>query len=241
MKKTLLVAAAALVIVIAGVAVYLYNSIDSIVKNAIEHAGTETTGTKVSVGSVDISLRSGKGTIRNLRVKNPEGFSNANAVELGEITLDLEVGSLNRDPIVIEEILVKAPEVNAEVDEKYVTNVGVIRDHVQKYQAAAQKPSSGKQDAGFEKHFVIRSLVIEKGVVRGDATRVGSEKKEFDLPPIKLTNVGGSRGERPDALGKSISGALFAQITKAVSDELKKSATDKATETVKDKIEGILK
>lgn len=236
MRKTLLIAAAALVIVIAGVAVYLYNSLDSIVKNAIERSGTEITGTRVSVGSVDISLRSGKGTIRDVRVRNPEGFSGGNAVELGDITLDLDVRSLKRDPIVIEEILVGAPVVNAEIDEKFVTNVGVIRDHVRKYQSTAHKPASGKEDAGFEKHFVIRSFVIEKGIVRGDATRIGSEKREFDLPPVRLSDVGGSRGSRPDALGKDISAALFSRVSQTVSNELKASATDK----IKDKIEGIL-
>ena len=227
MTKKLVIVALCLVIAIAGVAVYLYNSLDSIVKNAIEHSGTQITGTKVSVGSVDISLRSGRGTIRGVRVGNPDGFSNENAVELGEITLDLDVASLNRDPIVIEKIHVGAPVVNAEVDEKLATNVGVIRNHVQQYRASAARPASGKQDAGFEKHFVIRSFVVEEGVVSGDATRIGSEKREYALPPIELSNVGGERGSRPEALGKEISAALFARVTQVVGNELKASAADK--------------
>jgi len=236
MTKKLVIIALSLVIVIAGVAVYLYNSLDSIVKTAIEHSGTEITGTKVSVGSVEISLKSGRGTIRGVRVGNPDGFSDENAVELGEITLDLDVASLNRDPIVIEEIRVGAPVVNAEIDEKLATNVGVIRNHVQQHRTSAAKPAPGKQDAGFEKHFVIRSFVVEEGVVSGDATRIGAEKSEYALPPIKLSNVGGERGSRPEALGKEISAALFARVTQVVGDELKASATDK----LKNKVEEIL-
>lgn len=234
MKQKLVIVAIVLVIIIAGVAVYLYNSIDSIVKNAIERSGTEITGTKVSVGSVDISLRSGRGTIRDVRVENPEGFSDEDAVALGEITLELDIASLNRDPVVIQEIRVHTPVVNAEVDEHLVTNIGVIRTHVQNYRVSTAPAEAGKQDAGYEKHFVIRSFVMEKGVVSGDATRVGSQKRDYELPPVELSNVGGSRGARPDAIGKAISAALFARVSQVVSDQAKATAEEKIRSKVKE-------
>jgi hypothetical protein len=226
MKRTLLIIATALVVVIAGIGVYLYNSIDSIVKNAIERSGTEITGTRVSVGSVDISLRSGRGTVRGVRVRNPDGYADENAMELGEIVIDLDVGSLNRDPIIIEEIRVKAPTVDAELNEVAVSNVSVIRNHIRQYRAAAPKPAPGKQDAGYEKHFVIRSFVVEEGFVNADATRVGSQKWEFDLAPLRLSNVGGTHGALPDAIGKEIAAALFNRATQAVSDRAKVAATN---------------
>jgi hypothetical protein len=227
MKQKLLIATGALLIVIAGLFVFLYNSIDSIVKNGIERFGTDVCGTRVTVGSVDISLKSGRGTIRDLRVANPDGFSRDSAVKFGETTIVVDINSLNRDPIVIQEIRVMAPAVNAEIDEKFATNVGNIRKHVEEYQTRSAQPASGKQDAGFEKHFVIRSFVVEKGVIKGDATRIGKDKQEFDMPPIELTDVGGSRGARPEALTKAISAALFARVTQVVSDNVKASATEK--------------
>jgi|SRR5688572_14560533 uncharacterized protein involved in outer membrane biogenesis len=239
MKKILITTAALLVIVIAGVAVYFYNNVDAIVKNAIERSGTDITGTGVDVGSVDISLRSGRGTIRNVRVENPDGFSDADAVTLGEITLDLDVMSLNRDPIIIEEIRVRMPEVNAEVDEILRTNVAMIRDHVQQYGARSAKPAQ-KQDAGYEKHFVIKSFVMEEGVVRGDATRLRQRKGEYELPPIELSNVGGSRGARPEVIGKAIAAALFARVSQVVGDQIRATATEKATEKAKEELEKIL-
>ncbi|HEX6789987.1 MAG TPA: hypothetical protein VF247_01635 [Candidatus Krumholzibacteria bacterium] len=235
MRKKLLIAAILFVIVVAGVAVYFYNNIDSIVKNAIERSGSEITGTKVSVGSVDISLESGRGTIRNVRVENPDGFSDEDAVTLDEVTLVLEVGSLNRDPIVIQDVLVKAPVVNAEVDEKLLTNMGVIRSHVQDYQAAGSASKPARQDAGYGKHFTIKSFVMKEGIVHGDATRVRpGEKREFDLPPLELSNVGGSRGSRPELLGKAIAAGMFARIEQAVADELKAAATQKIEDKVKE-------
>ena len=123
MKQRLIIAALAVLIVIAGLFVYLYNSIDSIVKNGIERYGTDVCGTKVTVGSVDISLKSGRGTIHNLRVANPDGFSHESAVSLGDATVAIDIGSLNRDPLVITGIRVKAPVVSAEVNETLAINV----------------------------------------------------------------------------------------------------------------------
>jgi hypothetical protein len=201
------------------------------VKNAIERTGSDICGTKVSVGSVDISLKSGRGTIRNVRVENPDGFADVDAISLGEVTLDLDVGSLNRDPIVIEKILVSAPVVNAEVDEKLATNVGVIRGHIDEYQARTAEPAAtGKQDAGYEKHFTIRSFVMEEGIMRGDATRIGQKSGEYRLPPLELTNVGGSRGVRPELLGKTIAEAIVTRAQQAASDQLKATAAEKLKE-----------
>jgi hypothetical protein len=234
MKQKLFIAAGVLLILIAGVFVYLYNSIDTIVKNGIERYGTDVCGTRVSVGSVDISLKSGKGTIHDLRVANPDGFSHNSVVQFGTATLALDIGSLNRDPIVIRELRVTAPVVNAEVDEKFGTNVGAIKRHVEQYEARSPRPASGKQDSGFEKRITIQSFVIEQGIIKGDATRVGSEKHEWDMPPVEISNLGGEHGVRPEAMAKVIATALFARAEQVASDHLKASAEEKIENKMKE-------
>jgi hypothetical protein len=240
MKQKLIIAVIAVLIVIGGLFVYLYNSIDSIVKNGIERYGTDVCGTKVSVGSVDISLKSGTGTIRDLHVSNPDGFSHDAAVELGDAKVVIDIGSINRDPIVITEIRVKTPLVSAEVDEKLGTNIGIIRGHVQRYQARAAKPA-GKEDAGFEKRIAIRSFVIEEGVLKGDATRVGREKGEWSMPPIELSNLGGERGVRPEAMAKVISVALFTRAEQVAAEHVKAAAVQQIKNEAQKKLDEILK
>jgi len=126
------------------------------VKAAIERFGSDITGTKVTVGSVDISLKSGLGTIRGVRVDNPEGFSSDDAFELGEITVDLDVASLNRDPIVIEEIRILAPAVRGELDAKAVPTWAFCAITWRPYRAGSAKPPAQKQDSGYEKRFMVR-------------------------------------------------------------------------------------
>lgn len=245
MKRKLLIAAMVLVLVIAGVAIFLYNSIDPIVKAAIERFGSDVTGTKVTVGSVDISLKTGRGTIRDLKVDNPEGFSSDDAFELGEITVDLDVASLNKDPIIIEEIRILAPAVRGELDAQARTNLGVLREHVLAYQDGSSKAppakQTNKQDSGYQKHFVIRQLFFDAGRMELDATAAGiAEEKTIDLPTLRVGDVGGERGATPAALGKVIANAFLAHTTRAVKAEVEAEAKSRLEDEAKKKLGEIL-
>ncbi len=244
MKKKLIIGALALLMVIVGVAVFLYNSIDSIVEAAIEKEGSRVLGTRVSVGSVDISLKTGRGTIRDLAVANPKGFSSNDMFTLGEITVDIDVMSINRDPIVVDEITITEPHVRVEMNEQASTNVGVVKSTVDTYQTASA-PKGKKEDSGFEKRIVIRKFAFEKGVVDVDAASLGVEETGLALPPVRMSNVGGAKGERPDGIAKAVSRAFLGAVMDVVADEVKSRATDKAkqeaTEAAKKKLGDLLK
>ncbi len=239
MKRKLIVAALALLMVIVGIAVFLYNSIDSIVEAAIEKEGSRVLGTRLSVGSVDISLKSGRGTIRDVSMANPKGFSSNEMFTLGEITVDIDVKSLNRDPVVIDEITISAPKVRAEMNAQAQTNVGVVKSTVDKYQSAPA-PKERKEDSGFEKRFVIEKFVFEEGTVDLDATAMGVEATQVALPPVRLNHVGGSKGDSPDGIAKTVSRAFLGAVTDVVADEAKRRATDKAKEELNNKAKELI-
>jgi hypothetical protein len=239
MKQKLIIAALAVLIVITAVSVYLYSNIGSIVKKGIERYGTDVCGTRVTVGSVDISLKNGRGTVHDVRVANPDGFSHDSAVRLGDGTIAIDIGSIKRDPIVITEVRIQAPVVSAEIDEKLATNVGIIRNHIENYQARAAKAE--KQDSGLEKRIAIRSFVIEKGVLKGDATRIGQQKGEWDMPPVELSNLGGQTGTRPEAMAKVISAALFARAEQVATEHMKAAAVQEIKNEAEKKLNEILK
>ena len=234
MKRKLLIAALALLLVIVGIFVFLYNNIDPIVESAIEKYGTQIMGTKVSVGSVHISLKSGRGTIRNVSVANPDGFSSGTLFKLEEITLDIDVASLNHDPIVIDEVTIAAPEVLVEMNEQAQSNVSVVKSNVDRYQSSTV-PSERKEGGGFEKRFIIETFVFEEGTAELDATALGVEEAEdLELPPVRLSNVGGPNGDTPDGIGKAVSRALLGTVTDAVTAEVKARAMEKAKQEAGD-------
>jgi hypothetical protein len=239
MKRNLIIAALALLMVIAGIMVYLYNSIDSIVESAIEKEGSRVLGTKVSVGSVDISLKSGRGTIRNIEVANPDGFSSEKMFKLREATIGINVKSLNRDPITIDEVTISAPDVHVEMDEHWGSNVMAVKKTVEQYQTGSA-PKDRKQDSGFEKRFRIEKFTFEKGAVHLDGSKVGLQPVETDLLPLRLSDVGGSNGDTPDGISKRISHAFLNAVNNVIAREAKQRAVSEIKTRAMDVIRGAL-
>jgi hypothetical protein len=239
MKRVIIVAAALLLLGIIGIGVFLYNNIDPIVKNAIEKNGSAILGTEVSVGDVDISLKSGRGTIRNVRVKNPEGFD-GNAFTLAEITLDIEVASLTKDPIVIDDIRISAPDVRVILDDKGRSNIAVIKNAADRHQASSASKPAGKQDSGYEKRFRIDTFSFDAGHVSADATAMGRGSLETTLPTLRLTEVGGPSGDTPDGIGKTVSRAFLGAVMGAVGDALKRGAVEEGEDAARKALEKLI-
>jgi hypothetical protein len=78
-------------------------------------------------------------------------------------------------------------------------------------------------------------------VLKGDATRVGQQKGEWDMPPIELSQLGGETGVRPEAMAKVISAALFARAEQVASDHLKAAAAERIKNEAEKKLEEIFK
>lgn len=208
----ILVAVAVVVLLVAVALFQLCSRLDSLVASTIEREGSALTGTAVRVGSVDLDLREGRGSVRGLRIGNPEGFSSQPAISLGEITLQIDIASLTGTPKVVQELLVAEPKVNFEVDDAGRANIDVIRRNL----AKGGRPKPSEEPAGEPVRLRIEKLAIEDGVVRTDATQVGGEERETRLPSVRLNGVGGARGATPADIGKGVLTAFVGQIARTV-------------------------
>ena len=236
MKKVLIVVLV-VVILIAVALVLLFSNLDSIIAKAIERTGSEVTQTRVSVSGLDLSLREGRGTIKGLQVANPPGFEAPHAFTLDDITLDIDIQSLSGDPIIIDEIRIKAPVINAEITKEGASNIEKIRENVKAYSSS----STGGETTGEARMIRIRRFVFEKGRVEVDASALGLERRTVDLPEMHLSDIGGSEGAPPDEIAKMI----LAEVAKQVSSEIAGSQLDRLIEeklggSVKDKAKGLL-
>ena len=236
MKRVLWLGGAAVVLAV-GVAVWFtLTRLDALVAAAIEIYGSEITGAPVRVDSVSIQLSEGRGVIRNLRVGNPEGFSDADAFRLGEIELDIDTASITRQPLVIETLVVHAPEALYELDAHGRSNLDAILANVERYSGSeggtGDVGSSGgdaAEPAGEETRIRVSRFVFEEGVVSANAAALGhQEPLEAKLPPVRLNDVGGPSGATADELGQQILGALTRSAVRAVAQsQIEKSLTDK--------------
>lgn len=184
-----------LFLVVLGIAgtVVLYLSIGRIVKAGVEKVGPRVTKCDVTVGNIDFSALKGQVTLHNLVVKNPEGFSNAEAFSLGEVRIKLVPRSLFSDRIVIEEVYVAAPAIRYEVALTGGTNVGRIQQNVEEFAAmfASDKQDEQPEEVKNAKKLQINDLRIEGGTVTVAASLKGvGTGVPVALPTIHQTNIG---------------------------------------------------
>lgn len=181
MIKKLLVAVVVLIVLAVG-AVFYY--LDSLVENGIEVVGSRVLGTQVAVDSVALSPLSGSGSIAGLSIANPEDFSSDYAFELGQIDLQLNVGSLSSDTVEIQSIIIDSPRITYDTNLRddniraLLRNIGAGGDAGD----SADSTSSGKD-------LLIRDFQMRNPQLNL-VTAVASAP--VSLPDIRITDIGTS-------------------------------------------------
>lgn len=213
MKRITVGAIALTGVLLAGGAAYLLWSLDARVERAIEGVGSRIMGTRVSVDSVDIDLRSGTGTIRGLSVENPQGFSKADAIRLDEIELAIDTRSLRAQPFELSRVRIGESTVQLEVSEQGASNIGTLAQHIAREPAhSADEPASEVQ--GQPRRFAIDRLSFAGGRIL--LLRPGAESPDrANLPELDLTRVGGEQGDTGGEIGKQIAWAFTRRVAAA--------------------------
>lgn len=246
-KSMLFIALGFLVVLLAAGLFFLLSNLDRIVAAAIEKYGSNATGTPVKVSSVRIKLREGEGSISNLSVGNPGGFSTPKAVSLGTITIALDTGSITKDPVVIDKVMVSAPRITYEINKSGSANINEIKKNVEAFikkttAASEGRGPSGKGTGEEGKKLLIRSLVIEGGEVAISIAARTGEPLSAKLPRIALSNLGGKGGSTPSEIAGQILAPLMnhaavaaaragvAQYLGKGAEEVRKALEEKARE-----------
>ncbi|MGC4070991.1 MAG: AsmA family protein [Nibricoccus sp.] len=202
-------------------------TLGSIVKKGVNHAGPQITQTSVVLEDAKISPFSGKGTLKGLTVGNPAGWTTPRAFYLGEISIDLEPGSLTKDHIVINSIVIDQPEITFET--KITTsNLQDLLKNIQKSSESGSttpqpQPSGESKPAepGKEVKLEVKSfrLVNAKVIVAGGGTSVPVE-----IPSLVMENLGTREG---GLTPQQLSMAVLKEITTQVAQVGAKKAAEK--------------
>jgi hypothetical protein len=211
------------VVALAGIAAAIWfvsSSLDAVVARAIERHGSELTGVAVRVGSVEIDLRSGRGTLRGLSVANPPGFGDGDALHLDEITLDLDPASLAGSPVRVDEVVIGAPEVRWVADARGRSNVQEILDHVKQQGKASVGGRPGGDPGGTgareETLLVVHRLEFREGKVAANLEAVDAGSHEGDLPSVALRDLGAPGGAPAGVIGARVAEAYGSQVVRTV-------------------------
>lgn len=218
MGRTIGISVGAVVIIIAVAVVYLLSSLDSLVAEAIKKYGSQVTGTTVDVSSVNIDIKGGSGSIEQLTIANPKDFSSPHIFTLGNISTAIDIASVNKDPIVIKQILIKKPDVFYEINEAGASNLTELQKNIE--QSTAETGTETKESGP---RLVIHELVIEGGKI--DANVAALDKPlSANLPRIHLTDIGKKSG---GATGAEVAEQVIKAIIAKVGPEIAKLGLEK--------------
>ncbi len=194
-----------------AVATFVFPSLESVVKAAIEKIGSDLTQTTVRLDDVKLSLTDGKGSLHGLHMTNPNGFEETDAFAFDQVTIKVDLTTLTSDVVVINEVVVEKPRIRYELGQSG-TNIDTIRSNVESQQG------SGSSD-GETPSFIIKNLYLRDGTVGVAATGLTDGQLSVPLPDIHLTDVGAEgAGASPGDIIEHTLAAVGSGITTAVAD-----------------------
>ena len=226
-----------ILIVLVVLAVVVILLIDPIAKNALEKGAPLVLGTNVSVERIHIEPLNGRVEITNLIVDNPgESYSSEYAIKLGDIIADIDLNTVTKDKIRIEEMFLK------DVDVVYETNVinsnlQEILDNVKKLDTAEK---SEKKEDKTDKESKEKTLQVDLIELSSVGVTVQAKGAAAGLP-IKvtidpMTNLGtDEEGITPVGLTLRILGAIVTTAIKTAGGSVGDAAaaiSDAATDAV---------
>ena len=215
-------------------------SLNDIIKAQIETVGKQVTEQTVAVGSVDIQLTKGAGSILGMSIANPEKYSNPHLFTLGEITLDINVESLSNQPIIIDALIIKNPKAFVQLTETGGSNIKDLLDAIERSLPKSDSSSAEQSKSKATEPVISVTKVVLAGTSLSlDLSSLGNSEHQVNLPDITLNNIGGEKGLPASELGSIIAkealSAIWKQTKNTQKEKLKEQAKDKIEEKLKDK------
>src|SRR5262245_12912529 len=187
MGKKIILGSAVVVVAAVVVAIALVASrLGGIAGHIIEDYGSATTGTEVSVRSVDVEPTRGRGEVKVLTIANPPGFHTDYALRIDDVDLALDLKSLRSDVPVIREVLVDDAHLNAEQrgDSTNLTDI-------ERYMSKSEK--TGDQSGAPEPRIIIDRFRLTNGHVTLTSDLL-KHPEELALRDVVVENIGRSSG-----------------------------------------------
>jgi hypothetical protein len=230
MKKWIFIGLGAIVVLVIVVVVVGISKLGPIVKMAINTYGPKITDTELRVDDVGISIFSAEAKLKKFFLGNPSGFKSPSAMKVGSIYVDVDEGSITKDPIIINKVEVVGPEITYEKrgkSDNFRSILNNVQKNVPKGESAKKEPA--KEGPG--KQLIINDFIIKDGkvnlAVEMPGGVLGEKEIKTDLPDIHLTDIGKKKGGASAAeVAKEIFAALYGKITSpnvmgALNDQLK--------------------
>lgn len=227
MKKVLSIIGIILVVLIVAVVLFA----GKIIKSGVNTMGPRLAGVPVSLENAVFNPISGVVHLEGLFIGNPEGFNTSSAMELGEFKVELAMGSLFSDTIVIKKILINEPQITYEKSLRS-SNLKTLQQNLAPEQTEPAKPTEEipkEEKSKPAKEVIIEDFQLNDAKVHVSLTAVGGKKLTVALPKLQLQDIGKDSG---GASPSEVLAQVFDAITGAAAS-VAANAGDLAGDTLK--------
>ena len=187
-------------IAIAGLLFFLKDNLDEIVREIIVTSVSDATQTNVSLAQVKLNLKEGVGVLNNYQQGNPEGFQTKYAFRFDQAELDIDVGTILDDVVIIERVFINHADIVYEFNDGK-TNFVELKNNIDKNTkkknsdqknnpVVDQEKTSSQSKTQQSKKIIIRSFEMINTEVEAAMPFASSQTLSVQLPNIKLTNIG---------------------------------------------------
>jgi hypothetical protein len=162
----------------------------SIVTTGVNRYAPSITQTTVHLGGASLSPLSGSGTLTDLTIGNPSGWSGSNALHIGKMRVKVVPSSLFSDCIILSDVSVDGPDFLYET-KVFSSNIG---DLLKNIQGSSGDPTS--KDQPVDKHgrplrFIVKHFTLTNGRV---TLGFGPTAITLPMPPVTLDDIGTREG-----------------------------------------------
>jgi hypothetical protein len=239
MKKGLVILGL-LILLIAGGVFYMLDGAGDFIRTQIEQQGSKYLATAVSVASVDVAVTEGRITISGMSVKNPQGFSNEEALSVDSLTLDL--GEVINEPYVVQTISIDAPAFLYEVDAGGQGNLIVLKNNLDAHLPKTEKKSAAKD--GVNPLVIIENVTVSNVHLKlnfeqlptGDLN-IETKAYEVTLPTFNAGPIGQPNGMPADQVGVAVVNVMLDNVIAAAKSEAKQRLAEEAKKKVNEKLD----
>ena len=225
--KKLLVILLIVLIAISGLLFFLKDNLDEIVREIIVTSVSDATETNVSLAKVKLNLKEGVGALNNYQQGNPEGFQTKYAFRFDQAELDIDVGTILDDVVIIERVFINKADIVYEFNDGKTNFVelkkNIDRNTKKKNSDKKNKPVKDQEKTASQsktqqsKKIIIRSFEMINTEVEAAMPFASSQTLSVQLPNIKLSNIGAKEnGLLADELMKVFLDAMEKDLKRAV-------------------------
>lgn len=182
----------------------------SLVREGVNRIGPTVLQAPVQLEEATLAPFSGWGTLTDLRIGNPAGWSDADALRITRVQIQVKPFSLFDDPVEINELEIE--EIAIHYETKIVaSNISDLLKNAEK-SLGVNGPETKTSD-GKPIRLIVRKFVLRGGTV---TLAAGGQSIVIPMPEISLVDLGVKEGGlTPPQLGFAIMRSITASVVSA--------------------------